>query len=542
MLIFLNSNRKWFVFLFFLSFFLLGIFITPDYGVSIDEDNTRIVGFLTLESIFKIFSPEHLVQVNEIIAGQKSEVPNLDIVPSSGVTFDLPMAFLELIFNIEDSRNYFLLRHYFNFLFFFTSVYFFYLLANKRYNSWMIGIFGALFLIITPRIFANGFYNSKDIIFMSLSIINLYLAINILEKQTYKNALLLAIITALTINVRIFGLILLFLVLFFYIINILRNKNNKKIIKPLIFFSILAPFFIFVFWPYLWTNPIENLFYSLKHLSEHSINVNTYYLGQYFFATNAPWHYHLVWVLVTTPIVYLILFFIGFVLIAQRIIRRLLKIEKNDSYTDLWRGSKELQDLIFFLTFVIPIILAIDFGSISYDGWRHLFFIYPSFLLIALRGLFFAKIILSKNKNLLNILILILIFPTMFWMYKNHPYQNIYFNFLAGKNFNKSFEMDFFGTSNKAALEYIASYETKRANVYNLSTTDLGLSKKIMKKEMREKVDIAYSLDNADYLINNYRDWKGVTLPTNFAPPKNFKILHEIKVDGITINTIYKKN
>ena len=127
-------------------------------------------------------------------------------------------------------------------------------------------------------------------------------------------------------------------------------------------------------------------------------------------------------------------------------------------------------------------------------------------------------------------------------MYKNHPHQNIYFNFLAGKNFNKSFEMDFFGTSNKAALEYIASYETKRANVYSLSTTDLGLSKKIMKKEMREKVDIAYSLDNADYLINNYRDWKGVTLPTNFKPPKNFKILHEIKVDGITINTIYKKN
>ena len=99
MLIFLNSNKKWFVFLFFLSFFLLGIFITPDYGVSIDEDNTRIVGFLTLESIFKIFSPEHLIQVNEIIAEQKSEHPNLDIVPTSGVTFDLPMAFLELIFN-----------------------------------------------------------------------------------------------------------------------------------------------------------------------------------------------------------------------------------------------------------------------------------------------------------------------------------------------------------------------------------------------------------------------------------------------------------
>ena len=32
-------------------------------------------------------------------------------------------------------------------------------------------------------------------------------------------------------------------------------------------------------------------------------------------------------------------------------------------------------------------------------------------------------------------------------MYKNHPHQNIYFNFLAAKNFNEKFEMDFSGCS-----------------------------------------------------------------------------------------------
>ncbi len=127
-------------------------------------------------------------------------------------------------------------------------------------------------------------------------------------------------------------------------------------------------------------------------------------------------------------------------------------------------------------------------------------------------------------------------------MYKNHPHQNIYFNFLAGKNFNEKFEMDFSGTTNKRALEYIIKKENKKVKIYNLSTTDLNLSKKIIRKKIRERIDITYDVNSADYIINNYRDWKGITIPTNFMTPKNFKILHEIKIDDVAINTIYKKH
>ena len=132
--------------------------------------------------------------------------------------------------------------------------------------------------------------------------------------------------------------------------------------------------------------------------------------------------------------------------------------------------------------------------------------------------------------------------PNMYWMYKNHPNQNIYFNFLAGKNFNEKFEMDFSGTTNKRALEYIIKKENKKVKIYNLSTTDLNLSKKIIRKEIRERIDITYDVNSADYIINNYRDWKGITMPTNFMTPKNFKILYEIKIDDVAINTIYKKH
>jgi hypothetical protein len=255
-----------------------------------------------------------------------------------------------------------------------------------------------------------------------------------------------------------------------------------------------------------------------------------------------PWHYHLVWIFISTPFLYIVFFVIGFIFIFKRIVQRLFKIEKNDSYTDLWRGRKELQDLIFLLTFLIPIIIAIDTRQLFYDGWRHLYFIYPSFLLISLSGFYLIKIVFFKKKaNYLYSFIFILIIPTAFWMFKNHPHQNVYFNILARKNFNEKFEMDYFGTSNKNALEYIINQEDKNIKVYSLSTTDLSLSKEIIKKSVRENITIVYDPLKADYIVTNYRDWRGKVNPANIIVPNNFKIIHEIKVDDIPINTIYKK-
>jgi len=544
---FLKLNKNIHILAFFLTFFLIGFFIFSDYGISIDEDKTRLNGFISLEYIFKIFIPNQVAEINKMIAGEINTNYGMMIttdVVTSGIVFDLPLALLELIFQVDDSREYFLLRHFSNFLIFFVSVYFFFKLVKNRFNSWVLGIIGTLFLIISPRIFADSFYNNKDIVFMSLFIINLFTATKFLEKKNFKYAILFALTSALTINVRIFGLILPVLVFFIYFINIFRKENNeKKIIKPLILFLILTLFFTILFWPYLWESPIKNFVYAIKALTDHSPHMYTFYLGEYFLRVHTPWHYHLVWIFSTTPFFYIILFFIGFIFITQRTTKRLLKIEKNDSYDDLWRGNKELQDLLFLLTFLIPIIVAVNFRSISYDGWRHLYFIYPSFLLISLLGLHLIKIIFFKKiSNYLHILTIVLIIPTAFWMYKNHPYQYVYFNFLVGKNFNEKFEMDYYGVSNKDALEYIIEKEDDKIKIYNLNTTDLYLSTKILKEESRENINIVHNINNADYITNNYTDWRGETRPTKFMVPKNFKIMYEIRVDDIAINTIYKKH
>ena len=540
MLSYLIFKKYFLISLYFFTLLTVGFLIFPDYGISIDEDNTRINGFVSLKYIFEIFFPNLINDIDKF-----TNIPSMSEWDEQGVgvIFDLPTAFIEWIFQIEDSRKYYLMRHFVNFLFFLLAVYFFFQLIKKRYNSWIIGILGSSFLFLSPRIFAQSFYNNKDIVFMSLFVISLYTAINFLEKPNVKKAIIFSIISSLAIDIRILAVFLPILVFLIYLINIYWVENYKKnTIKPLILFLILTPFFITLFWPYLWQDPLGNFITIFKSLSNFDENIYIFYFGQYISAQNLPWHYPIVWIFISTPLFYIILFIVGFIFIIRRFMKRVIKIEENDYYNNFWKGKKELQDLIFFFSFMIPLFSVIILNSTLYDGWRHLFFIYPSFLMISLLGLHIIKIFFfKKNKNLLLILSFLLLSPTLIWMFKYHPYQNVYFNFLAGKDFNNKFELDYWGLSNVNALRYIVENDDGNINVSQVGLNDLHLSKSFLPKKYRNKLSIIDNVVNSHYIIDIYRYRPFKAINQNFKIPSDYKIFYEIKIDGVPINTIYKK-
>jgi len=536
----LKTNKKYFTLIFFFIFFVLGFYVYPDYGISIDEDNTRIIGLISLKNIFALFSTNYAIEVNNIIGSQISAHAGFE---TSGVAFDLPMAFLEYVLNIKESRKYYLLRHFSTFILYFISCYFFFLIINNRFKSWSLSILGSLFFIVSPRIFANSFFNSKDIVFMSFFIIGIYTLISFLNNKNFKNVIFFSLTSALLINLRIFGLILPALFILLYIEHISRSKIIKEKHYLLLFYFIISLIsFIFLTAPNLWGDPLNLFLVTIKNLSEHNLGIYTFYLGEFINTNNPPWHYSLVWIFISTPLLYTFLFLVGFVLLLRRTFNNWLSVENNDSYFKMWSNNFELQDLIFLGTFLIPLLITTYFGSISYDGWRHLYFIYPSFLLISILGLNFIKNYFFKiNYKYIYIIIIILVMPNIFWMIKNHPYQQVYFNYIAHKDFNKNFEMDYMGVTNKNALEFIVSNEKKIVNVYNISSSDLTLAKQIFNKKIQNKINIVGDIDKADYIINNYRDWNAKKSPINFIIPSGFETIYEIKVDDISINTIYKK-
>ena len=369
------------------------------------------------------------------------------------------MAFIEKTFQIDDSKQFFLIRHLFNFTVFFISSIFFFLLLNKRFSK-TLSIIGLIFFYLSPRIFAESFYNNKDIIFLSFFIISLFYAISFLNTPSYKNNFLLSVTCSLAIATRVLGIIVPFVVLVFFILRHLDKKNNlKKNIFRIIVFFFLVNTFTLLFWPYLWNDPINNLLSTFESMGAYQWRGGIFYFNEYISGLNIPWHYPIVWILISTPILYLFLFFLGSYLILVRFLKRFINLSKKKIFNDIYRGNKERMDIIVFFILFITLFLVIELNSTLYNGWRQLYFIYPCLIFLSVRGL---ELISRKFKSRNTIIFIspFLIF-TCLWMVTNHPFQFVYFNKFAGNNIMNNFEIDYSGTSNRSALSYIAKNDIR---------------------------------------------------------------------------------
>ena len=210
-----------------LTFFfllLIGLNSFDDFGIGIDEDNSRINGYVTLNYIYDLLGLEK----SNILANLELKDINQYDEQGNGIIFDLPLALIENYFNIIDFRDQFLLRHFVSFLLFFISLIHFYKIIILKYDSKFLAIFGVLFLFFSPRIFAHSFVNPKDIGFMSIGIINLYYGIKYLQKPDIKNSLIFTIVSGILVGFRLAGLFIPLIIILISWIDNLRNLSKKK--------------------------------------------------------------------------------------------------------------------------------------------------------------------------------------------------------------------------------------------------------------------------------------------------------------------------
>ena len=527
----LKSNP---IILIFVVYLIIGLLIFDDYGISWDETYHRLNGFVALNAIRNFLSLEvyqNLEHTNQFFIEQTRIY---------GAIFDLTASSLEKVFNIKDIKNVFLFKHFLNFTLFFISSCFFYKILKNRFSS-QLSVLGLIFLILSPRIFAESFYNMKDLVFLSFFIISLYFAINLTNNYSYKNAIKAAITSSLVLLVKILGIIVPCIILFFFTFKSLDNLNFfKKNILIIIIYLMILFIFTISFWPLLWSNPIGNFFYVLKSFSSYDWRGGIYYFGEYISAMNIPWHYPVVWISISTPILYIVTFVFGSILIFLKIFSRFINLSKKNPNKDVWINENERIDFIFFMIFYFTLFLIIGLNSTLYTGWRHIYFIYPSIIYISLR--FFEYISFKISLKYIIIFILPFLINTCYWMIKNHPYQNIYFNFLAGKNPSLNFELDYWGLSNKDTLNYILKKDKKNnIKIYILSESPYQFSLSLINKNDRKRIEFVKSKEVADYLVTNHYYQKQD--PSKFKDylDSNYMLEKEFKVDNFAINTIYKK-
>ena len=154
--IFKKSN---FIYLLFFLILSVGINISKDFGVGIEEHFQRKSGFYWLNYILSFTNFNSLkFEVLEKIYEINLFTPNLPPIEKFsyyGVIFDLPLAFTEAILKIDEPQNYFLLRHNAIFFIFLCSAFCFYKIILGRFNNLNLANFGFLIYVFSPRIFGN---------------------------------------------------------------------------------------------------------------------------------------------------------------------------------------------------------------------------------------------------------------------------------------------------------------------------------------------------------------------------------------------------
>ncbi len=499
-----NHRPKHLPFIFlFISFFALGFSTYKNYGLSFDETEQR--------------DGNGIFNFNYIVHGDYSTLIK-GTERYHGSAFEIVLVFSEKAFNVTDSREIYLIRHLLTFISFAIAVLFFYLICVRFLKNENIGIIGCACLILSPRIFAESFYNSKDLAFLSFMIINIYTALRFAERKTFVNTFFHSVVTAFTMDIRVTGIIIPILSILLLVTDFFLDHENKKIKIVLTgcLYLALTCGFVILLWPVLWRNPIQHFLSAFAEMSHYDWKGNVLYRGEFISSTNLPWHYIPVWLFITTPILYLFLFFSG--------IAAFIKTIFKGGFMQLIKSTFMIVNLSVFF---IPLFAVIFLHSVVYDSWRHLYFIYPSFLFIGLFALqkIFAAISTKRTAKICVYGVLFISFlNTSFAMIKLHPYENVYFNSFAGKDMKDiktKFEMDYWGLSNKDGLNYILDHDTTSI-VKILSDNYSGqVSYSILTKDRRDRIRFTSSIDDADYFISNFR-WH----PEEFSTEKEFYSVH----------------
>ncbi|GAA3937240.1 hypothetical protein [Hymenobacter algoricola] len=514
---------------------LVGLLLYGDYGLPWDEQLDRLNGIISLKYAALKLAPA-LARREPSFADIPDMRDNQDT--DHGVIFQLPLLLLERAVGAEDARQVYLLRHLATFFTFLGGVYCFFRLATHRFRRWLLGLLGAALLVLTPRLFAEAFYNYKDLVFLAFFVTSVYTLLRLLRRPTWRAVLWHAAATGAAIDVRTMGVLLLGLTLGFAGLEMAyRPTLRRRFMNLLPLYLGSTALVVVLGWPYLWENPVGHFLEAFQSFSRYRSDMTVQYWGRQLSVRQLPWHYAPVWLLITTPPVYCLLFGVGTATVLGAAWRR----------PRAWlRTRSGRQDLLFAAWFFGPLLAVVVLQSVMYDGWRHLYFIYPAFLLLALRGVQVAWRGWRTagpggwRQRLGGGLLLLLAVGTAHTagrMVREHPYQNLYFSGLSGQQAERLFERDYWGLAGRQGLEWILAHDVRpQVRVGTDARTGLVLHNNslLLPPAARNRL-VLTSADQAQYFLTVYR-WHPQPYPASYG-----REVHCIRVEGIKILSVFQR-
>lgn len=423
-------------------FFTLGIITLPHYGINWDTINHLPRGqiylhyFLTGEKNFTSLpsfmpywqDPETLAIKTDL---QDKEVSPRSLYQNVGWTFNTLLTLdgghpplsdilssvfnrvlfgkLRLINDIDSYRVYgILLAAILVGLIFFWSA---------EISGLWGGIVSALSLSLYPLFWSESHFNTqKDIpeaAYWSFFVFAVYRGFT---KNSWKWILLSALFCGLALGTKfniLFSVFVLvpWVVLFFLPVI----KKQKKVWVAFILVPLIGLLILVSTWPYLWQDIIFGLTKVIgyyKQIGTNNLNSGIHQLLKFNF-------YPIKWIVFTTPVVTLFFLILGLIISVSGI-----------------KQDKQKVKLLLLLWLAVPIVRVTLGGTVVYGGIRQIMEYVPAVALLAGVGAGWIIKFCSQRTKLRSYIfgtIAILAFiPITVKLYKIHPNENVYFNFLIG--------------------------------------------------------------------------------------------------------------
>ena len=481
-----------------------GALAAGDYGASMDAETQQRIALRALD---------YILGRNQELLTHKDRL--------YGPVFELLLLGAERLLRLEDAQAVYLSRHLLTHLFFLAAGLCGAQLAYDRYGRRGLAWAFLLLFLLHPRLYAHSFFNSKDVPFLSLFLIVLWLTHRAFRQNTARAFLLCGVGAGLLISVRLPGFLLGGAVLAARLCDLCLAPDRaarRRVLHTSAAFALAAALALYAAHPYLWTAPQARLAelagQTARFANNRTLNL---FQGALFWETELPPRYVPAWFAVTTPLPALLLGLVGMLTLGQRV---------GAQAGAALRNTPLRFDLLLLACVIGPALAVILLNSSLYNGWRHMYFLYAPFSLLALRGLHaLTGARPPRLRAAARGAVGLGAGATVAAMICLHPYQHVYFNGLVDRatpeRLRTRYPLDYWGTSLREAFAVLlARYPARPVRAY--ASVPAHVNRNLLARAERQRITLPPGEGEAaaDFYVTDYREnWgSGPVMPPVYAP------------------------
>lgn len=528
---------------FFALLTLLGLMVTDDYGPPIDESlEQRILQANMHEYAVRLLGPES--EAVQWYASRGIERISQSQERDHGEC--AYYAFMPLLTRLLPEPDRLALAwHAYTWLWFMAGCFALYGFCRETGLGRGTGCLGTLLLYLSPRFFAEGHYNNKDMVLLSLVLCTLWLGARFLKQPGFLRGLLFSLAGAMATNTKIAGGFAWAVLGLCAVVMVTADRRWSVRMAGVAAFTIAAFVGLYgLLTPMYWSGVKENLRYLLDNASDFSrwtglvVFRNTIYDQS---RQPLPRMY-LIWMMLTTLPLYVVpQAAAGQIGALARVIRQRAKALRDPVSLSLTAAS---------LCWFVPLLAAVLIRPTLYNGWRHFYFVFAGVAVLGAHGISTCFRLARRYGGDCSMQYVFLAGLLLFYGWtasaiaQNHPYQYAYFNRLGHEDAQAGMELDYWDVSAKSALERLLACEERDSGLplhvgaqEDMSWWGVWNAYRAMSPEEKEALSVGWEPD-APYLLSNttYARIYGM------QPPEGYHELFSLQSYGVTICTVYEKD